>query len=132
MPLPIPQRPWSHNIDFITDLPTSEGMTTIVTIGDQFSKPLHLIPLPSLPTAFSLAELLFTQVFRIYGLPEDIVSDRGPQFTSRARCQVTIPNLMDKWKEPTRKSDNIYVLTVPRTRLSGLAISLELSMHRTL
>ncbi len=30
------------------------------------------------------------QVFRFYGLPEDIVSDRGPQFTSRvwsAFCQ---------------------------------------------
>ena len=27
--------------------------------------------------------MLFEQVFRHYGLPEDIVSDRGPQFTSR-------------------------------------------------
>lgn len=29
------------------------------------------------------AEQLVTLVFRFYGLPEDIVSDRGPQFTSR-------------------------------------------------
>ncbi|KAK6324556.1 hypothetical protein J4Q44_G00038980, partial [Coregonus suidteri] len=29
-----------------------------------------------------VAEALFQQVFRHYGLPEDIVSDRGPQFTS--------------------------------------------------
>lgn len=84
MPLPTPQRPWSHlSIDFITDLPKSDEMTTIVTIVDRFSKTLRLILLPSLPTAFSLAELLFTQIFRHYGIPEDMVSDRGPQFMSR-------------------------------------------------
>ncbi len=30
-----------------------------------------------------MAELLFNRVFRYYGIPEDIVSDRGPQFISR-------------------------------------------------
>lgn len=37
------------------------------------------------------AEHLCNWVFRIYGLPEDIVSDHGPQFTSRlwsAFCQA--------------------------------------------
>ncbi|XP_070985515.1 mucin-5B-like [Oncorhynchus clarkii lewisi] len=33
--------------------------------------------------ALQTAEALFTHVFRHYGVPEDIVSDRGPQFTSR-------------------------------------------------
>lgn len=33
--------------------------------------------------AFETAENFFQYVFRFYGLPEDIVSDRGPQFTSR-------------------------------------------------
>ncbi len=42
-----------------------------------------MIPLPKLPTAFETAEILCNNVFRFYGLPEDIVSDRGPQFTSR-------------------------------------------------
>ncbi|KAI2666797.1 Transposon Tf2-6 polyprotein [Labeo rohita] len=83
-PLPVPQRPWSHlAIDFITDLPPSKGHTTILTIVDRFSKGCRLIPLPKLPTAMETAELLCNWVFRIYGLPEDIVSDRGPQFTSR-------------------------------------------------
>ena len=36
-----------------------------------------------LPTVLQTAEALFTYVFRHYGVPEDIVSDRGPQFTSR-------------------------------------------------
>ncbi|KAG1928582.1 retrotransposable element [Pimephales promelas] len=83
-PLPTPQRPWSHiAVDFITDLPNSQGYTTILTIVDRFSKACRLVPLTKLPTAFETAELLCNQVFRFYGLPEDIVSDRGPQFTSR-------------------------------------------------
>ncbi len=83
-PLPIPERPWSHiAIDFITDLPNSDGHNTILTVVDRFSKACRLIPLPKLPTALETAELLCNQVFRYYGLPEDILSDRGPQFTSR-------------------------------------------------
>ncbi|KAL0158888.1 hypothetical protein M9458_046964, partial [Cirrhinus mrigala] len=83
-PLPIPQRPWSHiAIDFITDLPSSRGNTTILTIVDRFSKSCRLIPLPKLPTAMETAETLCNFVFHFYGLPDDIVSDRGPQFTSR-------------------------------------------------
>ncbi|KAL1269106.1 hypothetical protein QQF64_031395 [Cirrhinus molitorella] len=83
-PLPTPQRPWSHiAIDFITDLPNSQGNTTIFTIVDRFSKACRLLPLPKLPSAFEAAELLCNHVFRFYGLPDDIVSDRGPQFTSR-------------------------------------------------
>ncbi len=83
-PLPVPQRPWPHiAIDFITDLPNSEGNATILTVIDRFSKSCGLIPLPKLPTTLEPAEVLCSYVFRFYGLPDDIVSDRGPQFTSR-------------------------------------------------
>ncbi len=83
-PLPIPQRPWSHlAIDFVTDLPASQGHNTILTVVDHFSKACRLIPLPKLPTALETSEVLCNNVFRFYGLPEDIVPDRGPQFTSR-------------------------------------------------
>jgi len=83
-PLPIPHRPWSHiAIDFVTDLPNSQGNTTILTVVDRFSKSCRLIPLPKLPIAMETAETLCNFVFRFYGLPDDIVSDRGPQFTSR-------------------------------------------------
>ncbi|KAI2666750.1 Transposon Tf2-8 polyprotein [Labeo rohita] len=83
VPLPIPERPWSHlGIDFITDLPESEGHTCVLVIVGRFSKACKLVPLRGLPTAMETAEQLFHQVFRHYGLPEEIVSDRGPQFTS--------------------------------------------------
>uniref|UniRef100_A0A673XUG9 Gypsy retrotransposon integrase-like protein 1 n=1 Tax=Salmo trutta TaxID=8032 RepID=A0A673XUG9_SALTR len=83
-PLPVPQRPWSHlSIDFLTDLPPSQGNTAILVVVDRFSKSCRLLPLPGLPTVLQTAEALFTHVFRHYGVPEDIVSDRGSQFTSR-------------------------------------------------
>ncbi len=83
-PLPIPNRPWSHlGIDFVTDLPASDGNTCILVVVDRFSKSCRLIPLKRLPTALETAELMFNHVFRYFGIPEDIVSDRGPQFISR-------------------------------------------------
>ena len=83
-PLPIPQRPWSHlGVDFITDLPPSHGFTCIFIVVDRFSKSCKLIPLKRIPTAADSASALFNHVFRHFGLPEDVVSDRGPQFISR-------------------------------------------------
>lgn len=86
-----PQRLWSHlSIDFITDLPPFNNLTTILVIIDRFSKSCLLIPLTSLPTALETAQSLFQHVIRVYGIPEDIVSDRGIQFTSqvwRAFCK---------------------------------------------
>ncbi len=89
------QRPWSHiAIDFVKDVPASQGHTTILMVIDRFSKACRLIPLPKIPTALETAEVLCNYVFRFYGLPEDIVSDRGPQFTSHVWsafcCQLNI------------------------------------------
>uniref|UniRef100_A0AAZ1XL87 Integrase catalytic domain-containing protein n=1 Tax=Oreochromis aureus TaxID=47969 RepID=A0AAZ1XL87_OREAU len=84
LPLPTPGRPWSHiALDLVTGLPPSAGNTAILTIIDRFSKAAHFIALPKLPTALEMARLLTSHVFRLHGIPEDIVSDRGPQFTSR-------------------------------------------------
>ncbi|KAK3521961.1 hypothetical protein QTP70_020459 [Hemibagrus guttatus] len=83
-PLPTPQRPWSHtSVDFLTNLPNSGGFTTVMVVVDRFSKACKLIPLKGSPTAMQTAEAMFQHVFRNFCLPEDIVSDRGSQFTSR-------------------------------------------------
>lgn len=76
MLLPTSQHPWSHlATDFITDLPESNGNMVIMVIINRFSKSLYLILLLGLPTAFQTAEPIFNNVFRIYGIPKDIVSD---------------------------------------------------------
>ena len=91
-PLPVPSRPWSHvSLDFVTGLPPSDGMTAILTIVDRFSKMAHFVPLPKLPSAKETAQVVLDHAFRIHGLPRDVVSDRGPQFTStfwKEFCQL--------------------------------------------
>jgi len=83
-PLSVPSRPWSHiALDFVTGLPPSQGNTVILTVVDRFSKAAHFIPLPKLPSAKETAVTVINHVFRIHGLPVDVVSDRGSQFTSR-------------------------------------------------
>ncbi len=44
VPLPIPCRPWSHvGVDFVTDLPKSEGYTCKLVAVDRFYKACKLI-----------------------------------------------------------------------------------------
>ena len=82
--LPVPHRPWSHiAVDFVTGLPPSDGNTVVLTIVDRFSKAVHFVPLSKLPSALETANLLVLHVFWLHGIPQDIVSDRGPQFSSR-------------------------------------------------
>ena len=70
-------------LDYVTDLPESQGFTTVLTVIDRFSGSVRFIPFASVPTAVQTPETLFHQVFRNFGIPEDILSDRGPQFTSQ-------------------------------------------------
>ncbi len=83
-PLSVPSRPWSHiTLDFVTALLPSQGNTVVLTVVDRFSKAAHFIPLPKLPSAKETAVTVVDHVFRIHGLPMDVVSDRGPQFVSK-------------------------------------------------
>lgn len=55
----------------------------ILTIIDRFSKMVHLVALDSLPSAEQLGNIMIQEVFRLQGIPKNIVSDRGPQFISK-------------------------------------------------
>uniref|UniRef100_A0A8C6LLE9 Gypsy retrotransposon integrase-like protein 1 n=1 Tax=Nothobranchius furzeri TaxID=105023 RepID=A0A8C6LLE9_NOTFU len=82
--LPVPKRPWSHiGLDFVMGLPAVDHLNTILTITDRFSKAVHLVALAGLPTVKRTAELLLEQVVWLHGFPQDVVSDRGPQFILR-------------------------------------------------
>ena len=57
--LPVPHRPWSDiSLDFVTGLPPSESNTTILTVVDRFSKMMHFVPLPKLPSAKKTAKVM--------------------------------------------------------------------------
>jgi transposase InsO family protein len=80
-PLPIPQAPWKSNlIDFITDLPSSQENDDILVVVDRFSKMAHFIPCSSSITSEATSTLFLREIFRLHGLPDNIISDCGPQF----------------------------------------------------
>ncbi|KAE8963808.1 hypothetical protein PF011_g28900 [Phytophthora fragariae] len=83
-PLPIATSAWrSVSMDFIFGLPRdAEGRTGVLVFVDRFSKMVHLAPVAAEVTADESAELFLDLVFRHHGLPESIVSDRDPRFTS--------------------------------------------------
>jgi hypothetical protein len=85
-PLDIPYRPWDcSSMDFIVALPASDGYDRIWVIVDRLTKMAHFIPLTSGdPSPVSeLAKAFAKEIWRLHGLPSEILSDRDSQFTSR-------------------------------------------------
>ena len=82
-PLPIPQKKWTDiSMDFITHLPqTRTGKDSILTIVDRFLKMTHLIPLKGTTIVADVAQLFYTHIWKLHGLPRSIVSDRDSKFT---------------------------------------------------
>lgn len=83
-PLPVADRPWaSISVDFITQLPESNGYTAICVFVDRFTKMAHFAPTSDDIDAEGTVQLFLERVFSAHGLPEDVVSDRGITFTSK-------------------------------------------------
>jgi hypothetical protein len=83
-PMPIPSRPWqSIGMDYLMPIPESKnGHNAILVIVDRLTKMAHFIPTTDKVTAKETAELFLQNIFRYHGLPDSIVSDRDPRFTS--------------------------------------------------
>jgi hypothetical protein len=81
--LPIPERPWSSvSTDQIVELPLSCGFDAIDVWVCRLSKLAHFIANKTTATANDFSENFVNHVFRLHGLPNDIVSDRGSLFMS--------------------------------------------------
>jgi hypothetical protein len=70
-------------MDFVTGLPSSDGFDAIWVIVDRLTKLRYFAPCSTAIDAEGLAELFLSNIFRLHGLPDTIVSVRGPQFASR-------------------------------------------------
>jgi len=83
MPNAIPEKPWSHiSADFITKLPLAQGYDTILVVCDCFSKMAHFIATMEKMLVEGLAKLFWDHIWKLHGLPESIISDRGVQFAA--------------------------------------------------
>ncbi|GFO31447.1 Pol polyprotein [Plakobranchus ocellatus] len=80
--IPVPSRRFSHlHIDLVGPLPPSEGFTHLLTIIDRTSRWPEVIPL-SRTSSTDCAKALIRNWISRFGVPLDITSDRGTQFTS--------------------------------------------------
>jgi len=83
MPNAISKKLWSHiSADFITKLPLAQGYDVILVVCDRFSKMAHFIATTEKTSVEGLAKLFRDQVWKLHGLLESIVSDRGVQFVA--------------------------------------------------
>jgi hypothetical protein len=81
--LPVPDRAWSVvSMDFIEGLPSSGGFSCILVVVDLFSMYAHFVSLKHPFSAVSVAQCLFSNVYKYHGLPQAIVLDCDRIFTS--------------------------------------------------
>jgi len=87
-----PDQPWkSISMDFITDLLLWRGLDAVLNVIDRLTKMAHFIPCTKDMDAKEFQETFLREIFRLHGLPRDIITDQGSIFTS------------DLWKETTKK-----------------------------
>ena len=75
------ERLWQHiSVDFITKLPMSKGYDSILVVCDRFSKMSYFVVIMEKTMAEGLARLFRDNMWKLYGLLESVILDRGPQF----------------------------------------------------
>jgi hypothetical protein len=86
MPIEPSSQPWEGvTMDFVTDLPesTESAYTGILVVVDQLTKMAIYLPCRKDVDSPELARMFFGEVICKHGVPSNIVTDRGSQFTSR-------------------------------------------------
>ena len=69
-------------MDFITKLPIVAEKDVILVVCDRLSKMTHFVATTEGTLAEGLARLFRDNVWKLHGLPESMVLDRGPQFAA--------------------------------------------------
>jgi hypothetical protein len=82
----ISTQPFAHcSMDLIMDLPPAEGSDSILVVVDQgLSKGIILCPTTKTVTMDGIGDLLHKNLYKQFGLPDKMLSDRGPQFAAKA------------------------------------------------
>jgi len=79
----VPEKPWTHlTVDFITKLLIVAGKDVILVVCNRLSKMMYFVATTEGTSAERLARLFRDNVWKLHGLPESVVLDRGPQFAA--------------------------------------------------
>jgi len=113
-PLELPMKRWaSVSMDFISPLPkTSRGHTGLLVVVDRLSKMIRLAPTEPNASAPYMAQLFYDHVYRSFGLPKSIISNRDPVSMSKFWRA-----LMDKMDVRLRPSSAYYPQTDEQTEI---------------
>lgn len=86
----LPTRPFSTiAMDFIVRLPTLQGYNSVLTIMDHnCTKAIILLLCREEMDLLDFTRLYLKQVFPFIGIPERVISDQDPQFTSKIFQEV--------------------------------------------
>jgi len=89
MPNEAPEKPWMHiTADFITKLLLAQGYDAILVVCNRLTKMAHFIPTTENTSVEGLARLFRDHVWKLHGLPESIISDRGAQFAANLMSEL--------------------------------------------
>ncbi|KAJ9511277.1 hypothetical protein QJQ45_017126, partial [Haematococcus lacustris] len=84
-PLTVPGYRWEHvSMDLVTKLPAgTHGYDAICVIVDRLSKMVHFVPCKESMNAMTFARLFVNNVFKLHGLPAEVLTDRGAHFNNK-------------------------------------------------
>jgi len=83
IPNPIPSRPYaSISMDFIVNLPMCREFNAVFIVVDRLTKHANFIPTSMGISSKEFARLFTKHIICRYGIPESIISDRDPCWTS--------------------------------------------------
>ena len=75
----VPERPWrSISMDVLGRFPPSKGFEHTVVVVDRFSSLLRLVLMKKKYTTRDIVDALISKVYCYHGIPQEIISDRGP------------------------------------------------------
>jgi hypothetical protein len=69
------------SMNFVEGFPKAQGKSVILTVVDRLSMYTDFIPLGHPYTVTTVAQVFFTDIVCLHGLPSSILSDRDPTFT---------------------------------------------------
>ena len=113
----VPEKVWTHlMVDFIMKLPLVSGKDAILVVCNRLSKMAHFVATIEETTAEGLTRLFKDNVWKLYGLPESIISDRGPQFAAELTKELNKILGIE-----TRLSTAFYLLLIDITNTFDLS-----------
>lgn len=93
--MPIPAKSHAYpfettSVDFITDLPLSNGYDSLMVMADHdATKGVILCACTKTIDAMGTTLLMHQNLYKRFGLPSRIISDRGPQFSAKVFQELT-------------------------------------------